>query len=225
MDYAEAIAALKAMENPNTEAITAIESRVGSLGREARSWQKKFTTAEGDLNRLNELVGKDGEDAQKTLTKLQAKITTLTKEKETLTQEKEAAVKSLEDYKAQTTWSEAAIKAGVDRNAFLGLIEGGIIPRDKLEFDETAKTIKVDGKPLAEYAASKGEWVTKALAITEQKEGSGNQSTPTSGNPPVTPPAPTGGTQGSSGEQSIAAIARQTFKGMGYSMPGLSTDT
>ena len=224
MDYLEAIAKLKTVEGVDATVVDAIEDRVGSLTRESRSWRKRGSTAEEDLKRLNELLDKEGGDAAKVLTSLRSQIDKLTKANETLTSEKQQAVTDLENYKATTIWGEAASKAKIDKDAFLGLIEGGIIPRDKITID--GESIKIDGKSLQDFAMSKGGWVAKALAV----QGSGdtannnNNSTQFSGNQTSnstsSTSAPTGGTNSNSnGGIQLERLVTKTFDNMGFVLP------
>lgn len=189
MDLSQVLEFLRGQENGEAM-IAAVNGKVSSLNSEAASWRTKLRETEGELNRLNELSGGDSKA-------LEGKLTGLTQQLEATKSDLEAAKLAQAEAIAKETGlrkslllQEAAVKIGADGTALKELL--GNIELEKIAISD--QDVTVDGKPLTDFAAEKGEWATRALFPSNSK-----------------PALPTGGTAGQAPVDPVKSYLEKTY--------------
>jgi hypothetical protein len=178
MDYKTAIAKLQA-ELPDIAEI--IISHVGSLNSESAERRVALKEVQLLLESLKKIAGQD--------TDLVEFVTTSKKNSESSTtalaelQSKlEAALVLAGAESRKYKLLKAAQLSNADEQALNKLLEQ--VETEKIVLEESQ--VKIEGKPLKDYAAQQGEWMVRALFPSP--EGGG---VPTGGKTEETPPTPT----------------------------------
>lgn len=163
MKFVDAIAKLKTIEGTD-DAVRAIENHANSLDREAETWKGKASNFESRVQRYEELVGASGENADKAIATLKEQLNKLTQDKSTL----EETIKAKDAKIGLFELSSQVREMGINEVAFNKFVEGGLIPRDKVEIKEGI--IKVGDQTLEEYSKGQGEWMAAALSVRPSDE-------------------------------------------------------
>ncbi|MGH8000415.1 MAG: hypothetical protein ACREPR_13530 [Brasilonema sp.] len=169
MNYEEALIRIESSEG-GKEIADAIRERVVSIDKEASAWKSKFTRAEGQISRLNALLGEEGKDAEATVKGLKEKLTKTEADLQAVTKERDAAIADRE----ATRLSSAVKELGIDGEAFNQFLSKGILDASKVKLE--GNKVLVDGKPIKEYAESQGRWMVSALypVLDNQEEDGGD---------------------------------------------------
>lgn len=192
MDLSTVLEFLKSQENGEAM-VSAVSSKISALNGEAAKWRTSLRESEAELSRIQELAGGDGKA-------LEGKITGLTQQLEAAQTELQSAKAAQSEAIAKEAglrksllFQDVAAKVGADRTALQEIL-GQVDPEAIAISDEG---VTVNGKTLVDFAAEKGEWVTRALFPTS---------------PP--PSLPSGGTGGQPPVDPVAAYIASTYKGV-----------
>jgi len=189
MDFSQVLDSLKMQEDGEAMA-SAIATKITALNGEAAQWRVRLRESQSELERIQELSGGDSKA-------LEGKLTTLTQQLEAAKLELETAKTSQSESIAKEAGlrktlllQDVATRAGADRTALTEILKE--IESEKIVISEDG--ITVDGKTLAEFAQTKGDWAVRALFPTAPK-----------------PSLPTGGTSGQAPKNPVDAYLNNTY--------------
>lgn len=192
MDLSTVLEFLKAQENGEAMVAT-VSSKLSSLNNEAASWRTKLRESEAELNRIQELAGGDGKALEGKITGLNQQLEAVQTKLQAAENDRAEAIAKESGLRQSLLLQDVAIKVGADRKAIQEIL-GQVDPEAIAISDEG---VTVNGKALVDFAAEKGEWVTRALFPT---------------NPP--PALPSGGTGGQPPVDPVAAYFKSTYRGV-----------
>ena len=192
MDLSQVLEFLKSQENGEAMVGT-VSGKLSALNGEAASWRTKLRESEAELGRIQELAGGDGKALEGKITGLNQQLEAVQTELLAAKNERAEAIAKETGLRQSLLLQDIAIKVGADRTALQEIL-GKVDPEAIAISDEG---VTVNGKPLVDFAAEKGEWVTRALFPT---------------NPP--PSLPSGGTGGQPPVDPVAAYIASTYQGV-----------
>lgn len=174
MNYKEAI---QKLETDLPEVAEVIKAYVGTINGESAERRLKLTEAAKVIDALKALAGSE-EDLIKFVTEIKKKAETTSTSVSSLQAQLDAALAAANEKERLYLLTKAAQVSKADEKALSELLKD--VPNSKIEIGDD---VKVEGKPLSEYAEGRGKFWQRALFAADGTEPSD----------PKDEPLPTGG--------------------------------